>query len=172
MTTDATAATDLIGERVHLAGHFQELVTVEGVHPLGSSVELQVRREDGQLDETILSADEVEALLAQLTTQAGPAPLADPHQLRLLELRAREAGGEKEVALARQQAERDLEDLHRARRDRLAGLNRLAIARSGPCATWPASGCCPLVRFWKLNQQLSGPRTPRPAGAWNWPLCE
>ncbi|MFQ5854060.1 MAG: SNF2-related protein [Anaerolineae bacterium] len=81
---DLTVATDLIGERVHLAGHFQEPVTVEGVRPLGSSVELQVRRGDGQLDETILSADEVDALLAQLTTQAGPAPLADPHQLRLL----------------------------------------------------------------------------------------
>ncbi|MFQ5854061.1 MAG: helicase-related protein [Anaerolineae bacterium] len=51
---------------------------------------------------------------------------------RVMGLRAREAGGEKEVALARQQAERDLEDLHRARRDRLAGLDRLAIARSGP----------------------------------------
>jgi SNF2 family DNA or RNA helicase len=51
---------------------------------------------------------------------------------RVMRLRARELGGETEVALARQQAERDLEDLHRARRNRLAGLERLEIARSGP----------------------------------------
>jgi len=51
---------------------------------------------------------------------------------RVMRLRAREASGETEVALARQQAERDLEDLQRARRSRLTGLDRLAIARSGP----------------------------------------
>jgi hypothetical protein len=51
---------------------------------------------------------------------------------RVMGLRAREIGGEKDVALARQQAEGDMEDLQRARRDRLAGLDRLAIARSGP----------------------------------------
>jgi SNF2 family DNA or RNA helicase len=84
MTTDLTAATSLIGERVHLVGHFQEPVTVEGIRPLGTSVELQVRRADGQLDETILSTDEVEALLVQLAAQAAPLPSADPHRLRLL----------------------------------------------------------------------------------------
>jgi hypothetical protein len=84
MSTDLTAATSLIGERVHLVGHFQEPVTVEGVHPLGTGLELQVRRADGQLDETILSTDEVDALLAQLAAQTAPLPLADPHQLRLL----------------------------------------------------------------------------------------
>ena len=84
MTTDLTAATSLIGERVHLVGHFQEPVTVEGVRLLGTGIELQVRRADGQLDETILSTDEVDVLLAQLAAQAAPLPLADPHQLRLL----------------------------------------------------------------------------------------
>ncbi len=51
---------------------------------------------------------------------------------RVMQLRAREAGGETEAALARQEAERDLEDLRRARQERLAGLERLLVARSGP----------------------------------------
>ncbi len=84
MTTVFTAATSLIGEGVHLVGHFQGLVTVEGVRPLGTGLELQVRRADGQLDETILSTDEVEVLLAQVAAQTAPLPLADPHRLRLL----------------------------------------------------------------------------------------
>lgn len=36
------------------------------------------------------------------------------------------------LGLAYQQAERDLENLQRARRDRLSGLDRLEIARTGP----------------------------------------
>ncbi len=53
-------------------------------------------------------------------------------QDRVMTLRAREAAGETEVALARQRAEEDLADLQRARDERLAGLGRLAIARTGP----------------------------------------
>ena len=37
-----------------------------------------------------------------------------------------------EMALARQSAERDLAELERTRTDRLAGLDRLSIARTGP----------------------------------------
>ncbi len=51
---------------------------------------------------------------------------------RVMALRVREASGETEVALARQRAEAELADLHRARRDRLSGLDRLTIARNGP----------------------------------------
>ncbi len=51
---------------------------------------------------------------------------------RVMALRAREAAGETAVALARQQAEDDLRDLQRTRVERLAGLDRLTIARSGP----------------------------------------
>jgi len=47
-------------------------------------------------------------------------------------LRAREAQGESEVALARQRAESDLADLQRARTERLNGLERMTIARNGP----------------------------------------
>lgn len=46
-------------------------------------------------------------------------------------LRVRELK-ESEVTLARQRAEQDLEDLERARKERLAGVERLRIARHGP----------------------------------------
>jgi superfamily II DNA or RNA helicase len=52
-------------------------------------------------------------------------------QDRVFALRAREAGAP-EVGLARQRAEQDLADLQRTRQDRLAGLERLTIARHGP----------------------------------------
>ncbi len=52
-------------------------------------------------------------------------------QDRVMSLRAREAGSP-EVALARQRAEQDLADLERTRAERLAGLDRLVIARHGP----------------------------------------
>ena len=52
-------------------------------------------------------------------------------QNRVMALRARETQ-EPEVALARQRAEQDLEDLDRARKQRLAGVERLRIARHGP----------------------------------------
>ena len=52
-------------------------------------------------------------------------------QSRVMSLRARESA-EPEVSLARQRAEQDLADLGRTRRDRLAGVERLRIARHGP----------------------------------------
>ena len=52
-------------------------------------------------------------------------------QDRVMALRAREAVAP-EVALARQRAENDLADLRRTRQERMAGLERLAIARHGP----------------------------------------
>ena len=52
-------------------------------------------------------------------------------QDRVMALRAREPK-EPEVTLARQRAEQDLEDLERARKERLAGVERLRIARHGP----------------------------------------
>jgi hypothetical protein len=52
-------------------------------------------------------------------------------QDRVMALRAREATSP-EVALARQRAEQDLADLQRTRTERLAGLQRLVIARHGP----------------------------------------
>lgn len=52
-------------------------------------------------------------------------------QDRVMALRVREAS-EPEVSLARQRAENDLADLHRMRRGRLTGLDRLTIVRHGP----------------------------------------
>jgi len=51
---------------------------------------------------------------------------------RVMSLRARELGGESDVALARQRAEQDLADLERSREERLGGLERLVITRPGP----------------------------------------
>ena len=52
-------------------------------------------------------------------------------QDRVMALRSRETG-DSSVALARQRAETELVDLQRTQRERLAGLERLAIARHGP----------------------------------------
>lgn len=52
-------------------------------------------------------------------------------QDRVMSLRAREVASP-EVALARQRAENDLADLERTQRERMSGLERLAVARHGP----------------------------------------
>ena len=52
-------------------------------------------------------------------------------QDRVMHLKAREKDSP-EVALARQRAENDLTDLERMKNERLAGLERLSIARHGP----------------------------------------
>ena len=52
-------------------------------------------------------------------------------QDRVFALKAREADSP-EMGLARQRSEQDLADLQRTREDRLAGLDRLVIARHGP----------------------------------------
>jgi hypothetical protein len=52
-------------------------------------------------------------------------------QDRVMALRAREAGSP-EVAVARQRAENEYTDLQRTQKERMAGLDRLAIARHGP----------------------------------------
>lgn len=54
-------------------------------------------------------------------------------QERVMDLMARERESP-DVALARQRAQQELADLERARSDRLEGLTRLAIARTGPAA--------------------------------------
>ena len=52
-------------------------------------------------------------------------------QDRVMRLRHRESK-EPELALARQRAEQDLADLERTRRERIAGVDRLRVARHGP----------------------------------------
>ncbi|MCL4368770.1 MAG: hypothetical protein M1337_06350 [Actinobacteria bacterium] len=74
----------LIGQRVNLSGHFDEPVVVEALRPLGESYELRVRRSTGQLEEAVLSADELAGIVAASVTPALATPAADPEQLRLL----------------------------------------------------------------------------------------
>ena len=52
-------------------------------------------------------------------------------QDRVMSLRAREKA-DSSVAIARQRAENDLADLQRTQKERMAGLDRLSIARHGP----------------------------------------
>ena len=52
-------------------------------------------------------------------------------QARVMRLKVREPK-EPEVALARQRAEQDLADLDRTRQERIAGIERLRVARHGP----------------------------------------
>ena len=74
----------LAGHRVHLPGHFAEPVRVEAVRPLGTGFELRVRRASGQLEETVLSAEEIQGLLGADVEASTAPPLADPRHLRLL----------------------------------------------------------------------------------------
>ena len=73
-----------MGRRVALPGHFVDAVTVVGARPLGAGAELRVRQADGQLDEAVLSREDLVPLLAADPDEGGaPAP-ADPEAVRLL----------------------------------------------------------------------------------------
>lgn len=74
----------LIGQTINLPGHFEEPVLLEAVRPLGSGVELRVRRADGQLKETVLSEAEFRALSAVQTTPISEVFPSNPEHLRLL----------------------------------------------------------------------------------------
>jgi hypothetical protein len=66
-------------------------------------------------------------------------------QDRVMALRQREQLGASEVALARQRAENDLKDLDRSHKERLASLDRLAIARHGPVRHLASAMVVPLA---------------------------
>ena len=74
----------LAGLRVTLPGHFAEPVTIEDARPLGSGAELRVRLATGDLDEAVLSDEDLTPLLdIDPQTQPASSP-ADPEKLRLL----------------------------------------------------------------------------------------
>jgi hypothetical protein len=50
MVTTDDDYSHLIGQTISLPGHFDEPVRLEAVRPLGSGIELRVRRADGQLE--------------------------------------------------------------------------------------------------------------------------
>ena len=62
----------LVGRRVTLPGHFAEPVTIEDARPLGSGAELRVRLTTGELDEAVLSGDDLVPLL-EIEPQTQPA---------------------------------------------------------------------------------------------------
>ena len=75
---------NLVGRRITLPGHFAEPVTIEDARPLGSAAELRVRLATGELDEAVLSDDDLAPLL-DIEPQTRPASSpADPEKLRLL----------------------------------------------------------------------------------------
>jgi SNF2-related domain len=75
---------DLIGRRLSLASHFEGAVTVEAVRPVGSGAEVRVRLASGELDETVLSAEELVPLLDSRPDTSKRATPVDPEKLRLL----------------------------------------------------------------------------------------
>ncbi len=78
------AASRLIGRQVTLTGHFDGPLRVEAVRQLAGGHELRVRLACGQLEETVVSTPELEALLSTLDeAPAGSAP-ADPELICLL----------------------------------------------------------------------------------------
>src|SRR5437588_883625 len=73
-----------VGQRVTLAGHFLEPVTLESIRFIGSGYECRVRLPDGTPDEAILSLEESAALVGQRVVDATSICPADAEKLRLL----------------------------------------------------------------------------------------
>ncbi|WP_054030003.1 helicase-related protein [Desulfatitalea tepidiphila] len=77
-----------IGHRISLPGHFDDLVTLEGARSLGADdsagYECRVRLTDGSLEEAVISAEEVVAVLARGLGEAKTEKPVDAEKLRLL----------------------------------------------------------------------------------------
>lgn len=84
MNVESSNHNALINQKVSLKGHFEHAVVVEDVRPLGASFELRVRLSDGHLAETVITKDELDALLSQTGEVKEPALPVDPEKLRLL----------------------------------------------------------------------------------------
>ena len=76
--------TQLIGQRISLPNHFEGAVTLEGVRSLNNGYECRVRLQDGTLEETIISQEEVATLLDSLPETEIAKSLVDGDKLRLL----------------------------------------------------------------------------------------
>ena len=74
----------LVGERLELPGHFVGPVAVEHARPLGDGAELRVRLPNGELDETVLSADDLALLQFNGGDEAVAHAPADAEKVRLL----------------------------------------------------------------------------------------
>ena len=74
----------LVGRRVHLVGHFVGDVVIEAARSLGSGAEVRVRLPDGELDEAVLTAEDLVGLLAAPATESQPTSAVDAEKLRLV----------------------------------------------------------------------------------------
>jgi superfamily II DNA or RNA helicase len=72
-----------IGQKVNLPGHFNELVTLEGVREITGGFELRVRLADGSLEEAILSPDEAAGIARGIEGEP-KTKLEDAEKIRLL----------------------------------------------------------------------------------------
>jgi superfamily II DNA or RNA helicase len=80
--------TSQIGQRIFLPGHFDVPVVLEDARPLGSDdsagYECRVRLPDGSLEEAVISAEEVAAVLGKGPDEAKAETPVDAEKLRLL----------------------------------------------------------------------------------------
>lgn len=80
--------TSQIGQRIFLPGHFDVPVVLEDARPLGSDdsagYECRVRLPDGSLEEAVISAEEVVAVLKKEPDEAKAETPVDAEKLRLL----------------------------------------------------------------------------------------
>lgn len=74
----------LVGTKVEMPGHFDKPVSVEAVKSLGDAVLLQVRTPEGRLEETVLTDEEVDELLKQLSKQQASLLQVSGEDMRLL----------------------------------------------------------------------------------------
>lgn len=74
----------LIGAKVNLPNHFTRQVVVEVVKSLGDAVLIQVRTAEGKPDETVLTHEEIEELLSQVSGEEARDNPVSGEDLRLL----------------------------------------------------------------------------------------
>ena len=73
-----------VGQKVMLPGHFDQAVILEGVRLLGKGFECRVRLPDGSLDETVISEEEAQILVGNISNETSTTTPADAEQVRLL----------------------------------------------------------------------------------------
>src|SRR5579885_2404489 len=85
MTSPGKPALDaLVGRRLLLPGHFEGMVTIESARPLGAGAEIRVRLASGELDEAVLSAEDLAGLVDSHQEEPEAAHPVDAEKLRLL----------------------------------------------------------------------------------------
>lgn len=92
--TERAADNFPLGQRITLAGHFDQPVVLEEVSALGSGFECRVRLSDGTLDETVISTDEAAKLRQPAVGTVEKITPVDSERLRLLIELGRSQSGE------------------------------------------------------------------------------